>query len=72
MILEPELLAEIEAFLASSGETPTSFGRRVAADPSLISDLKMGRSVGRRLREKIRNALFVSPPPCGNQQPKEP
>lgn len=59
MILEPELLAEIEAFLATSGETPSAFGRRAAADPSLVADLKTGRSVGRRLREKIQTALTL-------------
>jgi 2,4-dienoyl-CoA reductase-like NADH-dependent reductase (Old Yellow Enzyme family) len=59
MILEPELLADIEALLATTGETPTAFGRRVAADPSLVSDLRTGRSVGRRLREKIQAALIT-------------
>lgn len=58
-IVEAPLLAEIETFLAASGETPTAFGRRVAADPSLVADLRSGRSVGRRLRERIQAALTL-------------
>lgn len=60
MILEPELLAEIEACIARTGETPSAFGRRAAGDPSLVADLKAGRSIGRRLRERIQAATAQS------------
>ena len=56
MILEPELLADIEACIARTGETASAFGRRAAGDPSLVADLRAGRSIGRRLRERIQAA----------------
>lgn len=60
VIWESELLAEIEACIARTGETPSAFGRRAAGDPSLVADLKVGRSVGIRLRQRIHAAMAQS------------
>ena len=56
-VIEPELLLAIRDYLRAVGESESSFGRRVAGDPGLITDLRNGRSPGRILREKIEAAL---------------
>jgi hypothetical protein len=58
--VEAELLSAIEAYLSDTGETQTSFGRRVAGDPSLINDLLNGRGLGPRLRQRIEAALTTT------------
>lgn len=50
---QDELVALVERHLARTGETPTSFGRRVAKDGNLVADLKVGRSPRLRLVERI-------------------
>lgn len=57
MMQEDELLPAIEALLARTKETQTAFGRRVAGDASLVTDLRHGRSLGRALRQKITKAV---------------
>lgn len=58
--IELELLAAIARYLEHTGESQTSFGRRVAGDPSLMTDLRNGRSVGLRLRHRIEAALITT------------
>src|SRR5882672_674318 len=49
-----ELTHNIEKFLASSGMTPTEFGRTVLNDPNFVFDLRAGtRSPSIRTVEKI-------------------
>jgi hypothetical protein len=59
-VIEGELIAAIEAYLADTGESITSFCRRVAGDPSLLSDLRNGRGIGPRLRRRIDAALTTT------------
>jgi hypothetical protein len=59
-ILEPELITAIEAYLKDTGESVTSFCKRVAGDASLLSDLRNGRSVGVKLRRRIEAALVTT------------
>jgi len=37
------LISEIEGFLQRTGMTATAFGRAVAKDPALVSDIRRGR-----------------------------
>lgn len=55
-----ELLRAIEAYLADTGETQTAFGRRVAGDPSLITDIRNGRGLGPVLRRRVEAALTTT------------
>lgn len=47
------ILAEIEAFLASSGMAATQFGYQVMGDPGFVHELRRGRECRRRTRNKI-------------------
>ncbi len=49
-----DLLADIEAFLASSGVTPTAFGREALGDPKFVSDIRNGRRVWPETEQKAR------------------
>jgi hypothetical protein len=40
------ILRKIELYLRASGVTPTRFGRDVAGDPRLVSDMRNGREPG--------------------------
>jgi len=59
-VIEVELIAGIEAYLADTGESVTAFCKRVANDPSLMSNLRNGRGVGPRLRKRIEAALTTT------------
>lgn len=61
-----ELLRSVLLTLKRSGEPESNFGRRVAGDPRLVSDLRQGRQPRRELREKIEQATgMVVPGPRG-------
>jgi len=47
------LLTHIEAFLRRTGMPATRFGREAVRDPRLVHDLRMGRTVGDRLRHRV-------------------
>jgi len=51
------LLRRIELHLRATGTPPTRFGRVVANDPRLVSDLRNGREPGQRLIERIESFL---------------
>jgi sulfate adenylyltransferase subunit 2 len=58
-------LAEIENFLSSSGVEATSLGKQALGDPSLVFDLRKGRSPSARTMDKIRawmQAQSATPP----------
>ena len=48
------LLAEIEAFLAQSGLTPTKFGVAAVNDGHLVANLRRGSSVTLKTADKVR------------------
>jgi len=50
-------LAEIEAFLKTSGSDATAFGKLALGDPSFVFDLRKGRSPSTRTMEKVRAAM---------------
>jgi hypothetical protein len=47
------ILRQIERYLERSGMSATTFGRRVARDPRLVHDLRRGRELGQRLRQRV-------------------
>lgn len=44
MLTETELISVIDRHLAATGESASAFGKRLAGDPNLVSDLRSGRS----------------------------
>ena len=51
------VLGKIERYLCRSGQKPTRFGRNVANDPRLVSDLRLGRVIGGRMAARIEAFL---------------
>ena len=61
MVNEPDpILPAVEAFLAREGISPTSFGKNAVNDPALVPDLRKGRELRKKTREKI--FAFLSHP----------
>ena len=53
-----ELLEQIEAYLAQTRTSPSTFGRLAVGDPRLVADLKSGRRPRRRTEERLRGYLY--------------
>lgn len=53
----PELLAEIEAFVASAGMTEITFGRKAMSDPHFVRDVRNGRRLWPETEAKVRDKL---------------
>ena len=51
------LLRRIELYLKHSRMSPTAFGKLVASDPRLVSDLRRGRIPGPVMQARIDAAL---------------
>ena len=47
----------IELYLRTSGTPPTRFGRDCVRDPRLVFDMRNGRTLGRRIRQRIDSFL---------------
>lgn len=52
-----ELLEQIEAYLAQTRTSPSTFGRLAVGDPRLVADLKSGRRPRRRTEERLRGYM---------------
>lgn len=52
-----EILEQIEAYLAATKVSPSTFGRRAAGDPRLVFDLKQGRRPRKGTQERISRYL---------------
>ena len=52
-----ELLEQIEAYLAQTRTSASTFGRLAAKDPRLIADLRSGRRLRRCTEERLRGYL---------------
>lgn len=52
-----ELLEQIEAYLAQTRTSPSTFGRFAVGDPRLVADLRSGRRPRRRTEERLRSYL---------------
>ncbi len=53
MELRDPLLLNIERFLAEAGMEPTTFGEKSMNDGNFVRDLRNGREVRRRTRERV-------------------
>lgn len=61
------LLAQVERYLKRTSTSPTRFGREVAGDPCLVTDMRRGREPRGKLRGRIlqrigdpgRSAVFT-------------
>lgn len=51
------LLGEIDAFIASTGVTPTEFGLEAIGDPNLCRDLKKGRCPRLPTIDRVRDFM---------------
>jgi phosphopantothenoylcysteine decarboxylase/phosphopantothenate--cysteine ligase len=60
------LLAEIEAYLARTGATPTKFGLAAVNDGHLVANLRKGNSVTLKTADKVR-AYMASRPPASTR-----
>ncbi len=54
MSTKDQFLAECEAFIAASGVTASSFGRKSLGDPSFITRLRRGADVSANTMDKVR------------------
>lgn len=59
------ILPDVEAFIAREGMSATAFGSSAIGDPRLVHDLRTGRELRRKTREKIRVFLQRTPAPGG-------
>jgi hypothetical protein len=48
-----QFVADVEAFLVSSGMTATAFGKDAVKDPNFVPDIKAGRSPSLGLVDKV-------------------
>lgn len=48
-----ELLQQIEGYLGTSRMSASRFGRNAVGDPRLVNDLRAGRRLRKRTRERI-------------------
>lgn len=51
------ILRKVERYLRDSGMSATAFGRQVARDPRLVHDLRLGRTPGAAMQQRIE--LFI-------------
>lgn len=51
------LLSLIERHIRRHDIPPTRFGRDAAGDPRLVSDLRLGREPGERLKARVLKAI---------------
>ncbi len=56
------LSSDLESYLASTGMTPTMFGRLAMGDPTFVFDLRKGRRAWPETEEKARRFMRANPP----------
>lgn len=54
---DADILTDIEAFLAQTEMPLTTFGRRAANDPRLVTDLRKGRELRRSMERRVREFM---------------
>lgn len=52
--MSPQLLREIERFIASTGMGPTYFGKLAVGNPMLVKRLRQGQRVTLETAERVR------------------
>lgn len=53
----PELLAEIEAFVAAAGMSEITFGRKAMSDPHFVRDVRNNRRLWPTTEAKVRDFI---------------
>lgn len=68
------LIAQIEETLTKRRVTPTAFGKQIANDSNLLTNLKEGRELRRELRTRLNMFLegLELPPWTPKRAPKAP
>jgi len=56
------ILPDVEAFIAREGISATAFGFSSIGDPRLVHDLRSGRELRRKTREKVADFLAAPRP----------
>lgn len=49
-----ELLEQVESYLARTKVRPSTFGRMAVGDPRFVQDLRSGRRLRRKTKERVR------------------
>lgn len=52
-----QILPMVERFLRESAIPPSVFGREAVKDPRLVSDLRAGREVGSKIRQRVADYI---------------
>jgi hypothetical protein len=60
--MQPDLLADIEAFLDAHGLSPTRFGHEALGDRHFVKQLRNGRRVWPETEAKVRNFMVTYRP----------
>jgi 2,4-dienoyl-CoA reductase-like NADH-dependent reductase (Old Yellow Enzyme family) len=63
------ILPAVEAFLAREGVSPTSFGKSAVNDPAFVHDLREGRELRKKTRDKV--FAFLAHPKFPKRTPTE-
>lgn len=61
--MQPNLLAEIEAFLEAKEMSPTRFGAEATGDRHLVRQLRNGRRLWPETADRIRKYMAAYVPP---------
>ena len=56
-----EFLAEVEAYLSSTGMSPTAFGKTAMGDPRFVATVRAGRAPTLRTVERVRRFIAEHP-----------
>jgi len=55
---QQKLTDQIDLFLATTGMSPTMFGKQAANDSALLFDMANGRAIKTRTVDKIKNFML--------------
>lgn len=62
MSLHDTFRAEVDAYLATTGQSATAFGRASVNDPGFVFALRRGRSPSARVIDRVRAYMAANPP----------
>lgn len=72
MVTEPDILADIEAFLKAQHMTPTAFGRAAFGDPKFVFQVRDGRRLWPQTEQTARDYMRTyQPKPSRHQSSAE-
>lgn len=59
MVSQEQFASAIEKFLSDTGMSPTAFGKAAAGDPTLVFEIRRGRSCSLNLATRITQFMEV-------------